>query len=81
MRKTAGNAAFDALSATNVSPMTAMDAEAPTESEIDSAEELKPWFCGVEYASVRTVRRGYMSPAHRRAALVRPSPAVVAENP
>ena len=37
----------------------------PIESEIESAEELKPWFCGDEYASVRTVRRGYISPIPR----------------
>ncbi len=62
MRNTTGNPAPVPASAVKVRPIAAMVADAPTESEIDRAEELKPWFCGVEYARVRTVSRGYMRP-------------------
>ena len=48
MANTAGNPASTACSAVKTSPITAIVADAPIESEIDSADELKPWFCGVE---------------------------------
>ena len=48
--------------AANTIPVVANASEAPSESEIDSAEELKPWFSLVDSASVMTLVRGYMSP-------------------
>src|SRR5690606_34643532 len=44
------------------SPATAIITAEPVESEIDRADELKPSFAVVEYASVSTVSRGYSSP-------------------
>ena len=55
---TAGNPdpAIGAL--TNMSPAKAIVTADPVESEIESAEELKPSSAGVEYASVSTFSRG-----------------------
>src|SRR5690554_1445184 len=50
------------LNALKTIPVTASARAAPSESEIDSAALLNPWFAFVESASVITERRGYMRP-------------------
>jgi hypothetical protein len=48
MRNTAGKPASTPPSAVKTRPITAIVIVEPSESKMDSAEELNPWFWGVE---------------------------------
>ncbi len=59
---TSGNASAPPPRVATPSPARATATAEPVASEIDSADELNPALPGAEYASVRTVSRGYSRP-------------------